>query len=82
MEDISISKDTIRKAIKELKDNKTGGVDGFPSTVIITFIDVLVEPLYAIFNNSFLNHETPEDWRTANVTAILKSGNRKEASNY
>ena len=35
-----------------------------------------------LFNKTLAEGKLPEDWKTANITAIHKKGNRKLASNY
>ena len=82
LNNICISRDNIIKAINGMKENKTGGGDEIPSTLIIRLRDELTEPLYIIFNSSFELNQVPDDWKSANVTAIFKSGSKKEASNY
>jgi len=44
--------------------------------------DVIVEPLYIIFERSWRTGEVPEDWRKANVTAIFKKGKKEDPGNY
>jgi hypothetical protein len=42
----------------------------------------IVPPLTIIFQKSLDEGNIPNDWRTANVTAIFKKGERYKASNY
>ena len=42
----------------------------------------LSEPLAILFNTTLAEGKIPEDWKTANITAIHKKGNKKLASNY
>jgi hypothetical protein len=44
--------------------------------------DVIAPPLTLIFQKSLDEGNIPNDWRTANVTAIFKKGERYKASNY
>ena len=44
--------------------------------------DKLARPLTHIFNNSVETGIIPEDWKSANVTAIHKKGSRQEPGNY
>ena len=44
--------------------------------------DKLARPLKHIFNNSVETGIIPEDWKSANVTAIHKKGRRQEPGNY
>ena len=45
-------------------------------------MDKLARPLTHIFNNSVDTGIIPEDWKSANVTAIRKKGTRQEPGNY
>ena len=44
--------------------------------------DKLARLLTHIFNNSEETGSIPEDWKSANVTAIHKKGSRQEPGNY
>ena len=72
----------VTKALKELKVNKAAGVDGLHSTFLINIKDEFVVPLSIMFNRSLNYTEIPIDWKTANVRAIFKKGNRKDPANY
>ena len=45
-------------------------------------MDKLAKPLTHIFINSVDTGIIPEDWKSANVTAIHKKGTRQEPGNY
>jgi ribonucleases P/MRP protein subunit RPP40 len=79
---IIFNADTVKKALKEVKDHKSGGVDEFPSSFILRISEWIVDPLVLIFSSSFTNNEIPDDWKRANVTPLFKKGSKKDASNY
>ena len=42
----------------------------------------LALPISIIFKNSINSGAIPNEWKTANITAIYKKGDKKEAGNY
>ena len=54
----------------------------FHPLVLSALDDKLARPLTHIFNNSVETGIIPEDWKSANVTAIHKKGSRQELGNY
>ena len=50
--------------------------------IICTFDDKLGSPLTHIFNNSVKTGIIPEEWKSANMTAIHKKISRQEHGNY
>lgn len=77
-----INREDIRKTLKKVKRNKSPGPDGLHPRVILEVADVLVEPLWIIFNNSLEKHQVPSEWKLANITAIFKKGDKSDPSNY
>jgi hypothetical protein len=55
---------------------KTGhvGPDQIPARILRDLVDVIAPPLTLIFQKSLDEGNIPNDWRTANVTAIFKKG--------
>ena len=75
--DIDINEDVVRKAINEVKKNKAGGTDEISSNLILAIAEPLVVPITVIFKSSLEKSEIPDDWKTANVTALFKKGSKK-----
>lgn len=42
------------------------------------YLAVLREPLSIVYQQSWLTGEVPDDWRLANVTLILKKGQKDD----
>jgi ribonucleases P/MRP protein subunit RPP40 len=80
--DIDITKEKVSKAIDQMKKNKAAGVDGFDTTFVKGSSKGLMEPLVALMKGSLENAVVPEDWKTANVTAIYKKGDKGNPVNY
>ena len=72
-------KDVYEK-LNHLNMYKSTGPDILPTRVLRTLKDILCGPI--IFNKSAGTGIIPEDWKSANVTAIHKKGNRQEPVNY
>ena len=57
-------------------------MDEISSNLILAIAEPLVVPITAIFKSSLENSDIPDDWKTANVTALFKKGSKKKACNY
>jgi len=79
---MDITDEKVYEALKNLKPNKTGGVDGLNSSFILGVAEAIVEPLRIIYAKTLSSGIVPKDWKNANVTAIFKKGSRKKAENY
>ena len=53
----------------------------WPPRVLYELRYELCEPLHIIFTTSYNSGKLPADWRSANITAIYKKGNKKEPKN-
>ena len=70
------------KLLQKLKAGKASGPDLLPARILKELAEELSPYLMAIFQRSFDTGIVPKDWRTANVTAIFKKGEKFKASNY
>jgi len=84
MIDFDINNKNVQKAIRSrpTKLNKTGGVDGLPSSFIKGIETAIVKPLTLLFKSSMESEEIPLDWKSANVSAVFKKGSKKDPGNY
>ena len=80
--EISIDESWVRKKLKKLKINKSPGPDGLHPRVLHELTEVIITPLTIIYKASLSSGELPDDWKSANVTAIYKKGSRHIAGNY
>ena len=75
-------KEIILDKISQLNVCKSPGPDSFHPRVIYELRYELCEPLYILFTTSYNSGRLPADWRSANISAIYKKGNKKEPKNY
>ena len=72
----------VHNTLKGLNPNKAQGPDGIPPRVLKEISKEISNPLCHLFNKSLEQGVLPEDWKTAEVTAIFKKGSRNEPGNY
>jgi hypothetical protein len=82
MPEITVSIEGVQKLLQKLNPQKACGPDQIPARILRDLADVIAPPLTLIFQKSLDEGNIPNDWRTANVTAIFKKGERYKASNY
>ena len=82
MPDIEIGRDRVLKLLKKINPNKASGPDMIPARILKDLAEELAPFLTEIFQRSLAGGDVPMDWRSANVTAIFKKGDRFKASNY
>ena len=70
------------KAFKKINPNKAGGPDMIPARVLKEIAEEISPLLTVIFQTSLGSGTVADDWRSANVTATFKEGDRFKASNY
>ena len=58
------------------------GPDNFHPKVLHELADIIDQPLTIIFNKSFESGILPDIWKTGQITALFKKGDKKLASNY
>jgi ribonuclease P/MRP protein subunit RPP40 len=80
--DLVIEENMIRLGIKELKLNKSPGIDEINSTYLMNLGEAIVKPLTLLFKESVETGCVPDEWKKANVTPLFKKGSRSSANNY
>ena len=76
------TKEEIRRAIKDLNNNKATEPDGIPAEALKTDIDTSVELLYPLFTEIWEKEEVPSDWRDGYLIKLPKKGDLSNCSNY
>ena len=82
VKDIEITTEDVAKKLRNTKIDKSAGPDGIHPRILKELCEELSQPLAILFNKTLTEGKIPDDWKTANITAIHKKGNKKLASNY
>ena len=74
LSDIDFSESIIVESIKELFSNSAAGPDGFPSSLLINWSDILAPVLKLMFSQSLTQDIFPPALKRAVIVPIFKSG--------
>ena len=72
----------VAKKIRDMKDNKSPGVDGIPSKLLLEIVEQISIPLATVFNLSLEEGVVPLEWKEANIIPLFKKGSRNKSENY
>ena len=78
----NITDDAVLRKILKLKSNKGLGPDNISPKLIKDSAEVIAPYLSYILNLSLSEGKFPDDWKSARVCPIYKSGKRDECANY
>ena len=82
IEQIKLTEESNRNALKELKVNKSQGPDGVHPRVLRELADHIAFPLYKIITRSMREGKIPDIWRKAEVRSTFKKRKKSEPGNY
>ena len=68
--------------IRDMKDNKSPGVDGIPPKLLLEIVVQISIPLATVFNVSLEEGIVPLKWKEANIIPLFKKGSRNKSENY
>ena len=68
--------------IRDMKDNKSPGVDGIPPKLLLEIVEQISIPLATVFNMSLEEEIVPLEWKEANLIPLFKKGPRSKSENY
>ena len=80
--DIQIDEKGITKLLQHLNINKACGPDNISCRILKEAAEEIAPYLKFIFDRSLELQEVPHDWRTANITALYKKGDKSQPVNY
>ena len=78
----SVTSAEIQKAIKNLKNGKSAGIDGIPAELLKACGDVVVEQLMALCNMVWEAEKVPTVWKDSILIPLPKKGNLTECANW
>ena len=82
LENIHISPDDVKQAIKQLKPNKAPGPNLFGTKLFKEASNELATPLSDLYNLSLTTKTYPTSWKKANVCPIFKKDNPCKPNTY
>ena len=77
-----VTPEMVAKKIKDMKDNKSPGVDGIPQKLLIETVDPISISLARVFNWSLKEGVVPFEWKEANIIRLFKKDLRNKSDNY
>ena len=81
-DDLTITRDEIRKAVSSLKNNKVPGADAITAAVLKARGEPVVAMLEWIFKRILAEQDTPKHFAKMLLTPILKKGDKDNPANY
>lgn len=82
MPNIEIAPEDVLGRLQKLKVDKSPGPDNVHPRILKELREELKDVLVDLFNTSLREGKLPNEWKTANVSAIYKKGDKSEPSNY
>ena len=77
-----VTPEMVAKKIKQMKDNKSPGVDGIPQKLLMETVEQISIPLARVINLSLKEGAIPFQWKEANIMPLFKKCSRNKSENY
>ena len=81
-DNLELTTNDIREEPNRLDTSKSPGPDGIHPRVLFELRQFILKPLLIIFQTFWETSKLPEDWKSANISAISKKGKKSMADNY
>ena len=72
----------VAKKIRDMKDNKSPGVDAISPKLLLEILEQISIPLATVFNLVLEEGVVPLEWKEANIIPLFKKGPRSKSENY
>ena len=82
MEELMITEEDVLKVLRQLKVDKSPGLDSMHPRFLREVSETIAYPLTRLFNHSVKCQCIPDEWKKAKISAILKKGDKCVAGNY
>ena len=82
MQAVIICENVVLKLLSDINPKKSAGPDGLPGRVLKCLSNELAPYFSVLFTKIISSGFLPDDWKTANVVPIFKSGSKHCAENY
>ena len=85
MSDITVNSDGVKALIMKLDIRKAGGPDNITSTILKMFcmyVPSFLDAIVILITKSLEFGKVPKIWKSAVVSPVFKSGDRKDVNNY
>jgi hypothetical protein len=76
------SKTEIVQALKEMKNNKSAGIDGIPAEILKADLNITAEALLPLFHDIWTFETIPDDWKRGVIVKIPKKGDLSNCKNW
>ena len=77
-----VTPEMVANKIKAMKANKSPGVDGIPTKLLLETVEQISIPLAKIFKWSLNEGVVPFEWKETNIIPLFKKGSRNKVENY
>ena len=79
---LTVTPKIVAMKIRDMKNNKSPGVDGIPPKLLLEIVEQISIPLATVFNLSLDEGIVPLEWKDSNIIPLFKKGSRNNSENY